>query len=266
VNVLETVKPGVLLRILNRGSKSGIAAECPSLEEELTRQLRTLVDEWLRTARDASGAETPQNRRISGAPLARRAVAEYLKKSPPTLLPHPEFAIVAKLCDPDDLIPDWQPQFYFASLLLSDWRLSFGKCTFCKIYFVKTPNRKRYKNGLFCCAKHNAKQTAVKATRQTRDRIESHLVQRAATFLRTRKLRPSARLGDQPLKLRLSEALQRHLQKSGDPDLIGYRKRVRISVKWVSRHQKQIEEVRQKLFCKTQRGIRGDEGSPSRAI
>lgn len=147
----------------------------------------------------------------------------------------------------EGLSPEWEARRYFIHLLMSDWRQRLGKCGVCKQYFVRKPARKRYQNGFVCSSAHNRIQTAIKATQRRRTRVESRLVERAAALLHRRNVRTPGWLSRQTTKEWLAAELRAYLFKSRDPDLVSYRKSVRLEVHWVTRHQESIEQCRRGL-------------------
>jgi hypothetical protein len=146
----------------------------------VSAHLRTLVDEWLETARDPDGSEWPSRRDLGKALRGWEVASEFLADSPPSMYPASEgggFGLT--IAEPHWGRPRAGDFFaaqevtagrLFVGVLASDWQPRLCKCRYspCGRYFVGAKIRKGYRHGTFCSREHRAHASADALTKARR--------------------------------------------------------------------------------------------------
>ena len=128
----------------------------------------------------------------------------------------------------------------FVVMLASDWKERICKCrdSQCGLYFLAPAARKAYKSGTFCCHKHAQRTAAARCMRKTRENGEQVLIEAAAEWLKDRKSKAEW-MQNKKLKRTLAERLIAVIKRKR---LWGYH--ISVTLSWVTRHQRAIEERR----------------------
>jgi hypothetical protein len=213
--------------------------------------LRTFVDAWLETGRDANGTETPANRDLAKAPLAVHVVTEYLEACPPSLSPALDRNGFRLLVAQRDLQKPRDKNFFdlqyahakriFVAIMASFWNERLCKCRYplCGRYFTRLKPPSSYEHGTFCCREHGARASAKALTSARRSAVTGELITFAARQLG--KWHVSADWQDNAVvKRQLAEVLSLFI--AGRPYLQAGRQNIRLN--WVTHNQPRIEQRR----------------------
>jgi hypothetical protein len=228
--------------------------------------LRRWVDEWMETGIVPGEGEKPNNRDLLKAPLATKALRDYVAQNQPRLMffpKLPEFVVEVGRHEPET-----DPQSYrgslgpearaheeasrlFLGLMMTESAQLLCKCRHanCGCYFLmaKFP-RKCYKSGTYCSPKHQRNAKAAACTVEKRQRVEAELIQHAAKRLRTLRGNPQWHQ-DRKRKERLAEDVRKYLLSSRNPELQKYSEIVNVKVGWITRHRQKIEQSRLELLA-----------------
>jgi hypothetical protein len=220
----------------------------------VSAHLRTLVDEWLETARDPDGSEWPSRRDLRKALRGWEVASEFLADSPPSMYPASEgggFGLT--IAEPHWGRP-WAGDFFaaqevtagrlFVGVLASDWQPRLCKCRYspCGKYFVGAKIRKGYRHGTFCSREHRAHASADAVTKARRRHSRLDLIEAAARWL-ARRHADSAWQDNHELKASLAAVLCKQI--SLNPNLrAGCQS---VGAKWVTRNRTAIEGRRIQL-------------------
>jgi hypothetical protein len=243
--------------VLRYVQKSGEVSrdEADSLwRTEVSRWLRHHVDEWLSTGLNPDGSESPSNRDMFRTTNAVWAALRYVKEHPARVSfspssPGPELIIG----EPHSLSENWNEFFldavkeadrHFTSLMASDWKESLCQCRFarCSRYFLASRLRRSYRHGTFCCREHQNLGSAAACVSVRRAQIENELIDLAARQLLRWGLDGPRWQNDANRKHRLASDLSMYISRR---TLQSYRQNV--AVRWVTRHQLEIERRRTNL-------------------
>jgi hypothetical protein len=229
------------------------------LDGIVTTRLRLLVDEWLSTGVDSTGAEVLEHRSLLSAPRATRTLRDYASTHRLRLLffpKYPEFII--KFGDVDEDQPEdslhidhndpivraWgEAAHLFAGLTMRDWGGRLCKCRYasCGRYFLHDKPRRAYRHGTFCCPAHRARASAMTLTASKRSQAKSSLIGWAASWLVKKGARTDWKDEDD-LKSRLAAFLSKRVSES---DLTNVPDDLKVN--WVTRHCTEIEQRRVEL-------------------
>jgi hypothetical protein len=220
--------------------------------------LRTYVDAWLDTGRNADGSESPGKRDLRKAPDALRELWDYLGNAPAALMPaldSSDFELTMSIAEPTAYSGAVRDFFesqtvgakrLFVGIMASDWKRRLCKCRYqrCGRYFLHPNPREYYLRGTFCSREHSMRVTAEESMRTSRRIGTEILIKEAARKLCAWKIVGPHWQLDIKIKRRLAGELCSVISRK---KLHGYREEVKLN--WVTRHQIAIENSRVE-FCR----------------
>lgn len=219
--------------------------------------LRSYVDAWLESGRNADGSESPAQRDLRRAPDALDDLRSYLEQAPAGLIPSigpSGFDLVISIAEPTAYSGRARDFFeaqaieakrLFVGIIASDWKGRLCKCRYrrCGRYFLHPKPRQCYRHGTFCSPHHAMGAGAERSIRMSRAKGSETLVDEAARLLCEWKIGSPGWLVDVALKRRLAGELCSVIARM---NLHRYRDEVKMN--WVTHHQAIIERKRFEFF------------------
>jgi len=221
----------------------------------VSAHLRTLVDDWLDTGRDPTGAESPSQRSIHKRNRVADAVSEFMVQCPASWHPSSDPSgfqlILASRTSAGPQAADFfeAAQFeanrLFGGIIASDWSQCLCKCRYrpCGRYFIRAKLRRAYRHGTFCSPEHRNHASAVAVFTAQRSRAKLSLIELAAKWL-VQQDRSSAWQGKVDSRRRLAAFLS--MRVGQDRNLQSGRESVQLN--WVTRNRAAIEKRRLELI------------------